>query len=112
MVYFVNMKAISAVPYPQCQNENSTFLILSEHFAAKSLFPATQKEPFPKSLYNHSPLAPSQTHFMTLGFHILLLCGSHQSRISVYAHVLYSSEQTTAENKFNIEQTSWISLKK
>lgn len=88
MVYFLNMKATSAVPYPQCQNKNSTFLILSEYFAAKSLFPATQKESFPKCLYNHSPLAPSQTHFMTLGFHILLLCGSHQSRTSVYTHVL------------------------
>lgn len=39
-VYFLNMKAISAVPHPQCQNKNATFLILSEHFAAKSLFPA------------------------------------------------------------------------
>lgn len=48
---------------------------------------------------------------MTLSFYILLLCGPHRSRTSVCAHVRCSSEQTTAENKFNIEQTT-ESLKK
>lgn len=43
MVYFLNMNTISTVPYPQRQNKNPTFLILFEHFAAKSLFLATQK---------------------------------------------------------------------
>lgn len=93
-VYFRNIKAISGVPSFQCSNTSSAFMILSEHISGKTTSSA--------SVYNFTPFVLSQAHFMIPGFHIFSLCKSHQRRTSIYTRGCCSSEQTTAENKFNI----------
>lgn len=63
MVYFLNMKAVSAVPSPQCRNKNSTFPSLPEHFAGNSILPAL----LPQRVYHCNPLMLSQADFRDLG---------------------------------------------